>query len=157
DALRLGLQKQMDTAKAVLTDCIAGALAAQARTGRLVYLQWAGMAIIPALALILVGGAYVQNRAGVHLLLMSAGAGAIGAVLSIAIAIRARTVAIEGDWKANAVDAAVRVGIGMISASVLFLLLNSGVLSTITAGTVSLTGDKMGWQVALIVGFAAGF
>jgi len=59
----------------------------------------------------LFGGYFVTGRVGVHLLLMSAGAGAIGAILSITIGIRARTVAIEGDRRSNAVDAAVRVAI----------------------------------------------
>jgi hypothetical protein len=45
----------------------------------------------------------------------------------------------------------------MISAAVLFLLLNSGVVANIDAGGVALSGAKMQWQVALIVGFAAGF
>jgi hypothetical protein len=157
DALRLGLEKQSVTAQALLAEAIGEAQATQGRRGRLVYLQWAGMAVFPALLLILFGGYFVQARTGVHLLVMSVGAGAIGAVLSIAIAIRARTVAIEGDWKSNAVDAAVRIGIGMISASVLFLLLNSGLISTITAGGVALNGGGMSWQIALIVGVAAGF
>jgi hypothetical protein len=94
DALRLGLEKQVDTAKALLAEAAQDALAVQAHIGRLVYLQWAGMTIVPALILILIGGYYVPNISGVHLLLMSAGAGAIGAFLSIAIAIRARAVAI---------------------------------------------------------------
>ena len=157
DALRLGLEKQLPSAQALLAEAIDEALAAQGRRGRLVYLQWAGMTILPALVLILFGGYFVQGRTGVHLLLMSIGAGAIGAVLSISIGIRARTVAIEGDWRSNAVDAAVRIGIGMISAGVLFLLLNSGIISTITAGGVPLNGGGMSWQVALVVGFAAGF
>jgi len=157
DALRLGLEQQIAPAQALLAEAVDEALAAQARRGRLVYLQWTGLAIVPALILILWGGSYVQAHAGVHLLVMAAGAGALGAVLSIAIGIRKRTVAIEGDWRSNAVDAAVRVGIGMISAAVLFLLLNSGILVTINAGGVALTGSDMNWQVALVVGFAAGF
>jgi hypothetical protein len=157
DALRLGLEKQLTSAQAMLTEAIDEALATQGRRGRLVYLQWAGMTIAPALLLILFGGYYVQERTGVHLLLMSIGTGVIGAVLSIAIGIRSRTVAIEGDWRSNAADAAVRVGIGMISAGVLYLLLNSGIVSTISAGGVALNGSAMSWQLALIVGFAAGF
>jgi len=157
DALRLGLENQVGTASALLADAAQDALALQARIGRLVYLQWAGMAILPALILILIGGYYVPEAPGVHLLLMSAGAGAIGAFLSIAIAIRARSVAIEGDRKANALDAAVRVAIGMISAAVLFLVLNSGVVTSINVGTATLTGDAVQWQVALVIGFAAGF
>jgi hypothetical protein len=157
DALRLGLERQLEPAKALFAEAIDGALAAQGRRGRLVYLQWTALALVPALILILSGGLYVESRAGVHLLLMAAGAGALGAVLSIAIGIRARTVAIEGDWRSNAVDAAVRVGIGMISAAVLYLLLNSGLVAKINAGDVALTGDKMTWQIALVIGFAAGF
>jgi hypothetical protein len=45
----------------------------------------------------------------------------------------------------------------MISAAVLFLLLNSGIIANISAGGVPLTGSDMNWQVALIIGFAAGF
>jgi hypothetical protein len=45
----------------------------------------------------------------------------------------------------------------MISAGVLILLLNSGIVSTISAGGVALNGSAMTWQLALIVGFAAGF
>jgi hypothetical protein len=157
DALRLGLEKQVPAAQAMLAEATDEALATQGRRGRLVYLQWTSMAIAPALLLILFGGYYVQERIGVHLLLMSIGAGAIGAVLSIAIGIRARTVAIDGDWRSNAVDAAVRVGIGMISAGVLFLLLNSGIVSTITAGVTALNGSAMSWQVTLVIGFAGGF
>jgi hypothetical protein len=157
DALRLGLEKQVPAAQALLAEATDEALATQGRRGRLVYLQWTGTAIAPALLLILFGGYYVEGRIGVHLLLMSIGAGAIGAVMSIAIGIRARTVAIDGDWRSNAVDAAVRVGIGMISAGVLFLLLNSGIVSTISAGGIALNGSAMSWQVTLIIGFAAGF
>jgi hypothetical protein len=157
DALRLGLEKQIEPAKALLAEAIDAALAAQSRQGRLVYLQWTALALLPALLLIVGGGLYVQAHNGVHLLLMAAGSGALGAVLSIAIGIRARTVAIEGDWSSNAVDAAVRVGIGMISAGVLFLLLNSGIVAKINAGDVALTGTNMNWQVALVIGFAAGF
>jgi hypothetical protein len=157
DALRLGLEKQDAAAQALLAEAAGEALATQGRRGRLVYLQQAGLAILPALILIVFGGLYVQGRSGVHLLVMSVGAGAIGAVLSIAIGIRARTVAIEGDWKSNAVDAAVRVGIGMISAGVLYLLLNSGLVSSISVGGTALNGGAMSWQLALIVGVGAGF
>ncbi len=158
DALRLGLENQPEEkTKALLEGAIQDAIAIQARNGRMIYLLLAGIAILPALALIVIGGADVPNRKGVHLLVMAAGAGAFGAVLSIAIGIRARSVAIEGDVRSNAVDAAVRVCIGVISAAALFLLLNSGVVSSITAGSVSLTGADMQWQIALIIGFAAGF
>jgi hypothetical protein len=157
EALRLGLEKQSEAAKAVIDEAVRDALDVQARIGRMVYLKWAtGIALVVASALIL-GGAYAEGRNAVALLLMATGAGAIGALLSIAIGIRGRTVAIDGNWKANAMDAAVRVLIGIISASVLFLLLSSGFLTDIQAGAVKFTGTSLQWQAALLVGFAAGF
>ena len=84
------------------------------------------------------------------------GAGAVGALLSIAIAIRSRSVAIDGNWRANAMDAAVRVLIGVISATILFLLLTSGFLTDVQAGSVKFTAGIQ-WQAALLVGFVAGF
>lgn len=158
DALRLGLEKQTAAAKAIIDEAVRDALEAQARIGRMVYLKWAvGMALIFATVFILWGGMYLETKTGAHLLLMATGAGAVGSLLSIAIGIRGRTVAVDGNWQANAMDAAVRVLIGIISAAVLFLLLNSGILTDLKAGTVNMTGDKIGWQVALLVGFAAGF
>jgi hypothetical protein len=158
DALRLGLEKQADAAKLVIEEAVRDAQETQARIGRMVYLQWAaGVGLIVAGLLIMVGGAHVPNRSGVSVLLMATGAGAVGALWSISIGIRARTVAIDGNGKANALDAALRVLIGIISAAVLFLLLSSGVLTDIQAGTVKFTGAKIQWQVALLVGFIAGF
>jgi hypothetical protein len=158
DALRLGLEKQSEVAKAIIDEAVRDALEAQARIGRMVYLKWAaGMALTFATVLILWGGMYLESRTGAHFLLMATGAGAVGALLSIAIGIRGRTVAVDGNWQANAMDAAVRVLIGIISAAILFLLLNSGILMDLKAGSVALTGEKIGWQAALLVGFAAGF
>jgi hypothetical protein len=158
DALRLGLEKQLPAAKAVLEEAVRDALETQARIGRLIYLKWAaGMSLVVAAVLISTGGNSIADRGPIHLLLMAPGAGAIGALLSIAIGIRARTVAIDGNWQANAMDAAVRVLIGIISSAVLFLLLNSGILADIQAGGVKITGNDIQWQAAVIVGFAAGF
>ena len=162
EALRLGLEKQVESAKEVIGGAVHEALEAQARAGRMVYLKWAiALSLSAALVLIWFGG-YVLNTTGqnptdVQFLLMATGAGAIGALLSIAIGIRARTVAIDGNWQANAMDAAVRVLIGVISAGVLFLFFNSGLLTNIQAGTVTFTGTAIRWQAALLVGFAAGF
>jgi hypothetical protein len=158
DALRLGLEGQPPVAQAILGEAVQDALAVQARTGRIAYLKWAvAMALIVAIVLIPLGGWFVQDRSGVHLLLMATGAGALGALLSIAIGLRNRTVAIDGNVDANAMDAPVRILIGIISAAVLFLVVNSGFLTDLQAGSVKLSGAQMQWQVALIVGFAAGF
>ncbi len=158
EALRLGLENQIDAAKEIIADAVADAQCAQARIGRMIYLKWtAGLALIIATLLISIGGAYVQNRAGVHLLLMATGAGAIGSLLSIAIAIRNRTVAVDGNWRANAMDASVRLLIGIISAAVFFLILNSGLLTEVQIGSVKMSGENVQWEAVLVVGFVAGF
>ncbi len=156
DALRLGLENQVEAARRILDDSIADALVAQGRRGRLIYLVCAGIATVPALILFLIGGSVASGS--VRQLLMSAGAGTIGAVSSIFIGIRARTVAIEGDWMSNAVASAIRVAIGIISAAVLFLLFDSHVIPDIKVGTVLINDEiDQKWQLALLVGFIAGF
>ncbi len=159
DALRLAIEKQPEPAKAVLAEAIQNALDIQARIGRMMYLRWASaLALSLALVLIPVGGAFVQHRSGVHLLLMATGAGALGALLSIAVAIRGRSIAIDGNWRANAMDAAVRVLIGIISACILFLVLSSGLVTDLAVGnTLKLSGGDITWQGALVIGFVAGF
>ncbi len=158
EGLRLSLEEQLEVAKTIIGDAITDALNAQARIGRLVYLKCAGgLSFLLAAGLILGGGTQIHDDGGVHLLLMATGAGAIGAFLSIAIAIRRRSVAIDGNWQANAMDAAVRVLIGVISAAILFLVLNSGLLTDLQVGAIKFSGDKVGWQAVLVVGVIAGF
>ena len=78
-------------------------------------------------------------------------------LLSIAIAIRGRTIVIDGNRQAKIIDAALRVLIGAISAAVLFLLLNSGGLVELHFGQAKIVGPDATWQGTLLVGFAAGF
>src|SRR5438128_422396 len=95
DALRLGLENQPNIAKLILDEALQDAKSIQERIGRQVYLKWAtSIALAAALALIPFGGWFIQGRHGVHLLLMAVGAGALGALLSIAIGIRQRSVAV---------------------------------------------------------------
>jgi hypothetical protein len=158
DALRLGLEGQVDSAKALINGAVDDAKENLMRAGRLVYLRCAaGFAMAIAVILILGGGAYVQNRADVPLVLLAIGAGAIGVLLSIAIAIRGRTVVIDGYRQTNIIDAWLRVLIGAISAAVLFLLLDSGALVDVQIGAAKIAGTSPSWQATLLVGFAAGF
>jgi hypothetical protein len=124
--------------------------------------------VAAALALILIGAG--SNLTGgaqqTGMLLLSSGAGALGAVLSIFIALRNRTVAPDQDWQTNIIDGAARIGIGVISAFALHLLLTSGFLTNAIAGGFTLTENgagttgvlsNLGWKSALLVGFAGGF
>jgi hypothetical protein len=91
----------------------------------------------------------------IHLLLATA-SGAMGALLSTAIALRARTVATEGDFITNVVDSAVRILIGVISASALYVLLDSNLLERLSLTSEALAAGRI-WQLALLAGFVAGF
>jgi hypothetical protein len=157
DALRLGLEQQMDSAKAIINEAVRDALEIQARIGRMVYLKWAsGIAFVFAALLIPLGG-FIPDAGGLRFLLLAAGTGAVGALLSISIGIRGRSVAIDGNWQANAADAAVRVLIGVISAAILFLVLTSGVVTDLQVGMVNFAGTSVAWQTVVLVGFVAGF
>jgi hypothetical protein len=81
----------------------------------------------------------------------------MGALLSIAIALRCRTVAVDDDAKANWLDGLIRVLIGTISGGALMLVLVTGVVASISMSMVKDDGGESAWQAALIVGFAAGF
>jgi hypothetical protein len=160
DALRLGLEGQVDCGRVLLNGAVNDARENLTRAMRQLYLGCAaGMAFSAAMTVALVVWviAHVQATAGIHLVLLAIGAGAIGVLLSIANAIRSRTVVIDGNRQANIMDAALRMLIGAISAAVLFLLVNSGALVDIQFGAVKLVGPDAAWQATLLMGFMAGF
>lgn len=168
EALRLGLEGQPEIARSTLEAALGDARERMARRGRIDYLRYAGLVAI-LVSVVLSGIAVVffswspNPRATattaypVNLLLLATAAGAIGALFSIALGIRARTVVVDADWQTNAYDGAIRVGIGAIAGAVLFLFLSSGVITEISAGSARLTGTQPIWQMATIAGFAAGF
>jgi hypothetical protein len=89
---------------------------------------------------------------------MATTSGAGGALLSTAIALRARSVAIDGDVLSNAVDSTVRIMIGVISAAVLFLMLSSNLLPNVSVAAMPVfKPESITWKIALLIGFAAGF
>ena len=156
EALRLGLEDKPDLGAVILNCAIADIHAARAREGRLVYLGYTvPIALLVAAALI--GFASYFPDPNVRMLLQAAGSGAVGALLSIIIAIRTRTVALDGDRMSNILDGTGRLLIGVISAAALFLLLTSGLVAEVKAGGATLIGQHPTWQIALIIGFAAGF
>jgi len=165
EALRLGLDGQKDAAKSTLQAAIDDINATRLRKGRTAYLVYAGAMVLGALAMLcgVAGTIWFgwqatpdQVAKGLKHLMMATGSGAMGALLSTAIALRARTVATDLDLKSNAVDSAVRIMIGVISAAVLYLVLDSNLLDEVKVQGVTLKPD-INWKVALLVGFAAGF
>jgi hypothetical protein len=165
-ALQAALERDScDQAKAHLQLLVKNATEERACLGRQIYMISAG-AVAAVLALILmgIGGNLTGGATQTGMLLLSSGAGALGAVLSIFIALRNRTVAPDQDWQTNIIDGAARIGIGVISAFALHLLLTSDFLSNSIANGLSLSGKGAGeavsgiaWKSALLIGFAGGF
>jgi hypothetical protein len=87
-------------------------------------------------------------------LLVSAAAGTIGAFFSIAIALRTRTILTDIHFRDNAADAALRVIIGLIAASVLICLTKTKV-ATVFVGDPTTTDYSI--LYGLMIGFLAGF
>ncbi len=156
-AFQVAFDHKPDVAKEALSIAIDNATEERARIGRQYYLIAAGtVSLVMAMILIGIGGSLKGGAAQTGLLLLTCGGGAIGALLSIAIAIRSRTVAPDHDWTTNLIDGVLRVGIGIISGFALHLLLTTGFITGASAGTVALTAAA-GWKAALLIGLAAGF
>lgn len=161
EAMRLALENKLVPAKEALEGAVQDVMGYKARVGRTLYLLFAGpLAFLASAALIAVSLFLIDSgHLPVGLLLLACSGGSMGALLSIAIALRKRTVAVDDDWKANVVDGMIRLLIGIISAAALFLVLNAGFVANI--GTEVMRGDNpnfdAAWQTALIIGFAAGF
>jgi len=84
-------------------------------------------------------------------------AGLVGAMFSIALAIRNRTVALDTDLLDNVTDGTLRLLIGVISAAVLLLFLGCGILPSIKVGEATIGGSTLSWQMVLVIGFLGGF
>ena len=165
-ALQAALEREScDQAKTHLQLLVKNATEERACLGRQFYMISAGVvAAVLASILMGIGGNLTGGATQTGMLLLSSGAGALGAVLSIFIALRNRTVAPDQDWKTNIIDGAARIGIGVISAFALHLLLTSDFLSNSIASGLSLPGKGAGeavsgiaWKSALLIGFAGGF
>lgn len=159
DAFRLTLEGKPLVAEEILVSAIGDVLSYKARVGRTTYLAFAGpLALALSLALLVAGAiAFGREAPAVGRLLLAASGGAMGALLSIAIALRTRTVAVDDDARANWLDGLIRIFIGTISGGVLMLVLVTGVVASINMSMVQQGRADLAWQAALIVGFAAGF
>lgn len=161
DAIRLGLEKRQDMGKEILQGAIENATLLIERRGRLCHIKAAAIAVlwslvclgVIALAVWALGRSlgWTLDNAIVGKVLVACCGGAVGALLSIAIGIRNRTVTIEADPTGNAVEAYVRICIGVISAVVVSLMLTSGLI------TLGLGTTQTNWELVLLIGFAGGF
>lgn len=168
DALIVAMEGQPETAKLLLEDIKADAYDVRVSRARFLYLIAACLTLLITVIPILVVtsdwyarsvfpfGSYTSP------LWLAAASGAFGAFFSIAIGIRNRTVLPDLRTGDNSADAVLRVVIGVIAATVLIFLLQSGVVGTPTFGnrTVEL-GAKApaiySWTMVVVVAFVAGF
>jgi hypothetical protein len=157
EAFRLGLDGQRDAAKSIMQAAIEDIVAKRVSKGRRNYLLSTGLAA--GLAAVSAGAAAIWFQYGLEsattqsFLMMATGSGALGALLSTAIALRARAVSTDSDLMSNIVDGTIRVLIGVISATVLYLILDSNMLQGLQLGSNS----EKPWNLALLAGFLAGF
>jgi hypothetical protein len=157
DAMRLGLENQLPMGRSILEGAIADLTALVERDGRVCYLK-AGVLTMLGFMFASLVGVVVSLWSGSDFfskMFAASCSGAIGAMLSIALGIRNRTVAVDGYARSNRMEAALRVLIGVISGVVLYLVLSSGL---VTGMDSMLKPAEFGaWKMTILIGFMGGF
>jgi hypothetical protein len=152
EAIRLGLEGQAEVGKKILDEAVDNAMSIRERNGRICYLKVAGYVAAAFVTMIVCMTLFLPpGQNDIVAALSASGAGSIGALLSIAIGIRSRTVAIDGDARANFMEAFGRILIGVISAAALVLIVISNAKNVPDPSTAEY------WRFALLIGFAGGF
>jgi hypothetical protein len=153
DALVVALEDDVASAETLLDAIKQDIVDDRVATARFWYLTAAfGVGVILGLLIARVADKWTAPRMD---LAQAAIAGAAGAFFSIALAIRGRTVLPDLRWVANAMDAALRVVIGLMGGAVLIALVRAGVVNIAFGNTPP--GSTNDWLYVLIVGFIAGF
>jgi hypothetical protein len=157
-ALELALEKKSHEARVMIEEAKAELTRERAAAGRLQYIGYTACWCLP-LMMALAGGEWLTGRAAAgDDLLMAGQAGLVGAAFSIALAVRSRTVALDTDRWSNASDSLLRLVIGVLSGSVLLLLLSSGLAPKLALGDgPALSWADVSWRGVLVIGFIAGF
>jgi hypothetical protein len=162
EALRLGLEAESKIGEKLLLDAIDDANAILLRKARFHYILWAltSCVVVIFLAIIALAIAWKiysinleANAKGLPLVIIG---GALGSLLSITMAVRSRSVLLEGDRLANWNEVIMRVLIGVISAAVLYMVIASSAVPQLKLGGFDLM-DLSKPFTCLLVGFFAGF
>jgi len=156
-ALQVALDGDVEKAKEIMAQTVTRAEEERAGRGRIQYLLY-GLATAAVFLVVLgIGYAAVSFAKPANNLWLAAIGGAIGAVFSMSIAIRSRTVALDLYRNANIADGALRILVGVIAAGVLILLMATNIIPKLQVGGGALTGEAATWETILLVGFIAGF
>ena len=157
-ALELALEKKRDEAHTMIDEAKAELIRERAAAGRLQYIAYAAGSCVP-LMMVLAGAEWLLGRPiAADDLLMAGQAGLVGAAFSIALAVRSRTVALDTDRWSNASDGLLRLVIGILSGSVLLLLVSSGLVPKLALGEgPAVNWAEISWKGVLVIGFIAGF
>lgn len=155
--LQLALDGDIDGAKKIIAAAKSFVLGKRAARGRFQYLKWSFGTAATLIGLLCLASWYFPFQETSSDLWLAAKAGLIGAAFSIALAIRDRTVALDTELVANVADGSLRLLIGVISAGVLLLLLDCGILPNLTIGNANFSGSGLTWQMVLVIGFVGGF
>jgi hypothetical protein len=155
--LQLALDGELDGAKATIAAAKTAILAKRAASGRFQYLKWSFATAALLTVLLFLASRLYPFAAASSDLWLAAKAGLIGAVFSIALGIRGRTVALDTERLDNITDGALRLLIGIIAAGVLLLLFASGMAPSLKIGDAEFKPTAVTWQMVLVIGFVAGF
>lgn len=167
ESLRLCLDGKKDAAKNIMESVIEELTAKCVSEACDAYLRYTGLIVMTIVALICAAIAALtfdwlvppdKIPQGVSYLMMATGSGAMGAMLSIATAFRARTmfVTTTHHLRSNALDGAARILIGVVSGAMLCLVLDSHIVQEVNVGGLPFK-PSLDWKLALLAGFAAGF
>jgi hypothetical protein len=130
----------------------------RAAAGRLQYVIYAAWWCLLLMTLLSAGKWLMGRPAACDDLLMAGQAGLVGAAFSIALAVHSRAVALDTDRLSNASDGLLRLIIGTLSASVLLLLLSSGLMPKLSLGEgLAVSWTDISWKGVVVTGFIAGF
>jgi hypothetical protein len=156
-ALQLALDGDLDGAKVTIAAARAAVLAKRAARGRFQYLKWSYGAAVALIGLLFTASWFYPFQEISSDLWLAATAGVVGAAFSIALAIRARTVALDTDLLDNVTDGTLRLIIGVISAGILLLLFKCGIVPCLKIGDADFKATALTWQMVLVIGFLGGF
>lgn len=158
DAMAMALRNDVTSARKRLEETLGQINNDYYIVARFRYLEYTFLCAVPLLVILGLSAwaADAFNYEGGNLLLAGT-AGLIGAIFSIAIAIRSRAVGTDTNFRALLTDCFVRLIIGVISGCFLQLLLEAGAFPKISVGDAVISKDHITWRTVVTIGFIAGF